>query len=115
MEGTARLSDPSQERAALDEYVHEVTTLCDQNVEEIIPQLSVAAAGDLRASHYRWKLDRDVSCAAAGRESPDPLAEPLCLADRLSERYDELELLLYKLEPLSVKPREQVIEHVGIQ
>ena len=85
--------DLHHQRDALAVYVHRLTTIIDGMIEEIAAHIPTAEAEKLRADQYRWKVDRDVSCAAAGRDSSGLLAELECLSERSETRYSELELL----------------------
>ena len=96
---SAGLNDAAlAERPRLETYIHQLTALVDQQLEELTEYLSSGEMQALRAEHYQWKLRRDLECAELGRRDPGDLAELDCLSLRTEEQFERFEVRLGELE-----------------
>ncbi len=85
-------------RYELDVYIHQITALCDSQIEELAGVISPDDVERLRSEHYSWKTNRDIFCADAGRNSSDPLRDLECLSELTEEYFEQRELQLAEEE-----------------
>ena len=85
-------------RYELELYIHQLTELCDMQIEELSKLISEDEIKDLRKEHYAWKLDRDIRCAEIGRTDPNEFSELECLAGASEAYFERRELEIVALE-----------------
>jgi hypothetical protein len=94
-------------RESLESYVYQLDLQCDSQIDDLASLVPLRDVERLRAEHYAWRVWRDVSCAHAGRDSSDPLAELNCRSDATGAYFDRRELEIAELEERISRSAEQ--------
>ncbi|MCH9015883.1 MAG: hypothetical protein IH877_09395 [Gemmatimonadetes bacterium] len=97
--------DPSDRRYELEQYVYDLTWICDIQINEIAAMIPEREVEKLRNDHYVWKIDRDIQCAKIGRTESGELREFECLAELSEAYFTQRELEISDLESLRDKQK----------
>ncbi len=96
-------ANPSDPRYDLELYVYQLTSLLDDQLEEIAVMIPKHEVEKLRNDHYAWKIERDIQCAKIGRTEPGELRELECLSELSEVYFDQRELEIIDLEDVREK------------
>jgi hypothetical protein len=96
---------PMRKREELERYVYQLSVLVETQIEELSEFIPPPELEKIRSDHYSWKINRDVKCAEAGRNTDYQFAELDCLAVATEKYFEAFELRLAELESATVKDK----------